>query len=138
MLDMTPPVGAMPIGHSRARPGILLKGPIQVAQAGDIPVEEFLLPVYLILQVQIVYGKEGETEAWRVWENPKSPSDSQKRSKKCLGIFPTQIRFGEKEEGPKRIKSIKNYRGGPRISLENDTGQQMKSYGFSGVVIKIG
>lgn len=108
MLDMTPPVGATPIGHSRARPGILLKGPVQVAQAGDIPGEEFLLPACLILQVQIVYGKEGETEAWRVWENPKSLSDSQKRSKKCLGIFPILIRFREKEEGPKRIKSTKN------------------------------
>lgn len=82
---------------------------------------------------------EGELD--RSLEGLGKPKESkrlpQKRSKKCSDNFPKPDQILG-EEGPKRIKSIKNDREGPRISLENDKCQQMKSYGFSGVVIKIG
>lgn len=58
MLDMTPPVGTTPIGHSRARPGTSLKAQPRQCRQEDTPGHEFLLPACLILKVKIVYGKE--------------------------------------------------------------------------------
>lgn len=101
-------MGAPPTRHPSARGGNLLKAQLR---QGDAPGEPFLLPTCLVPKVQTVYGKEGLARDLEVWEDPKCPSDSQKRAgenvkpKEMFRYFSKpESELGEEEGGCERME----------------------------------